>query len=950
MKKLLLIYHLWFVFAHAQEMNAKLNSYNLQVTSNTDGSMFKFISPQTDVQNTLLKEPPKVQVKDLNLPTALVMKDLALTLTVNPSMDVEGDLPEYKYTPAKEHPKIYNVVKVLHTHHDVEPIVKEFAKSSGDDNGSGLSDENTHSTKSEISGKKQVNVQSQKENDLFDEDQDSSSGEEESDAVENFPPKAPEIPIELGNKNKKVQQQNSRLNKEGMSTIDEKKKKPCSETTCVEQSKGGGSDENQSDDSEPKPDIPIELGLTEKDSEEDYKTVDIDQKTPESFIMVLNEDESGNKRKRRSAMEAFHQHRHRSIKRKTHQKRQRKRQLRKRQRKNGKSNRKTYVNRNGSKRSEINIVKGKMKSIEHFKQSNPKRKHIIPVEKPIQIYVRTLAKDVQNVMAEAKKVLQNTNQVEHGLKRIVGGASLLSSVATDAMKYSKYFHADTRNSSLEYLQEKAIVALISAQQAAQEAIESAQLAREASNKATDIARRMDIAKTPAKSLLDTALKETVQTEKAAKFAAFQNEKVRNISKFLNTTFKRMTVMMREKPTIINKQLPRQNQSSLVSNNTAPVKPIDLDYKDFGEDSKPVSSSIHKEKPLETVAKKKKDILKPIHLVPGQFTGFKRSRIHPIPVATKSNEVSGESKGGNIQNARSIIVNKVNDKRNQIKNILSNVIPQDLSSPIIQQSQISNNKRSEIINTPIEENTIAIKRFKSIGSQQLVEGDSEPEITLDNTGASITNNGGNQELLRQSPKFTSAPNNQEYIESINDAPLTSGFKVEATILPGKPAMMIPNSSNKNIESQPMQNKSPSKRNSTASTTFDSNASGSGADATEDDGDDIDLSKILKAPISVDVHVSSIKDHGNVESTPDAESENQNDQEAGNNKSEALDPFGFTKDNSLTTSKHEEVVDPFGFNDFQISDRKVNHRDEISMDDSDVKMSTPKRVANLLDWDR
>ena len=130
---------------------------------------------------------------------------------------------------------------------------------------------------------------------------------------------------------------------------------------------------------------------------------------------------------------------------------------------------------------------------------------------------------------------------------------------------------------------------------------------------------MDIAKTPSKNLVDTTLKEAVQAEKAAKFAALQHAKVRNISTFLNTTFKRMNVMMKEKQTVVNqldKQLPQKNLSAIVSNNTAPVKPIDLDYKDFGEDTKSISSSLHKEKPLAAVANKKKVIQKPIHLVPG----------------------------------------------------------------------------------------------------------------------------------------------------------------------------------------------------------------------------------------------------------------------------------------------------------------------------------------------
>ena len=112
----------------SQEMNAKMNSYNLQMTSNSDGTMLKFISPETDVQNTYLKTPPKVQVNDIPLPVALVLPALGLSLTLNPKMSIEGELPEYTYTNVKTNPKIVNVEKVLHTNHDVQPIIKHFAR------------------------------------------------------------------------------------------------------------------------------------------------------------------------------------------------------------------------------------------------------------------------------------------------------------------------------------------------------------------------------------------------------------------------------------------------------------------------------------------------------------------------------------------------------------------------------------------------------------------------------------------------------------------------------------------------------------------------------------------------------------------------------------------------------------------------------------------------------
>ena len=116
--------------AFSQEMNAKMNSYNMQMTANSDGTMLKFVSPETDVQNTYLQTPPKVQVNDIPLPVALMLPVLGLSLTLNPKMSIEGDFPEYQYTNAKTNPKIVNVEKILHTNHDVQPIIKHFARTS----------------------------------------------------------------------------------------------------------------------------------------------------------------------------------------------------------------------------------------------------------------------------------------------------------------------------------------------------------------------------------------------------------------------------------------------------------------------------------------------------------------------------------------------------------------------------------------------------------------------------------------------------------------------------------------------------------------------------------------------------------------------------------------------------------------------------------------------------
>ena len=107
-----------------------------------------------------------------------------------------------------------------------------------------------------------------------------------------------------------------------------------------------------------------------------------------------------------------------------------------------------------------------------------------------------LSKDLQNIRNQAKRVLQNTDQVSNGLKRIVDGTSILSSISSDAVKNAKFFGANHQDSNMEYLYEQSIVALIAAKKASREAEESALNAKEASVKASETARRMSISRAP----------------------------------------------------------------------------------------------------------------------------------------------------------------------------------------------------------------------------------------------------------------------------------------------------------------------------------------------------------------------------------------------------------------------------------------------------------------------
>ena len=181
------------------------------------------------------------------------------------------------------------------------------------------------------------------------------------------------------------------------------------------------------------------------------------------------------------------------------------------------------------KRSDIDDDQELLNTIEKLDPEIIMSKSYETNQKPLSGYMQTLAHDVRSVIGEAKDVLRHTGKVVHGLKRVINGATVLTSFTDNAIKFAKYFSIDPNNATIDYLEEKAIVAVLEAQKAASEAKEAAIMAKSASKKAKMAARKILTAEKKNKSLQSmigyahASVKQALLAEKAAK-VAFRDKK------------------------------------------------------------------------------------------------------------------------------------------------------------------------------------------------------------------------------------------------------------------------------------------------------------------------------------------------------------------------------------------------------------------------------------------
>ena len=170
-------------------------------------------------------------------------------------------------------------------------------------------------------------------------------------------------------------------------------------------------------------------------------------------------------------------------------------------------------------------------------------------QKPFEGYMRKLALDVNGVMGDAKYMLRDTGKLIHGLKRVVKGASILTGFTNNAVKYAKYFAMEPNNVTIDYLEEKAIIALLDAQKAANESKKAAKLARVASIKAIDTEKRIENSEGDSQDIKSIMpfVKATdilaTKAEKAAKLAKLEKQKAEKDFVIMNRQLSRMSQKM-----------------------------------------------------------------------------------------------------------------------------------------------------------------------------------------------------------------------------------------------------------------------------------------------------------------------------------------------------------------------------------------------------------------------
>ena len=196
-------------------------------------------------------------------------------------------------------------------------------------------------------------------------------------------------------------------------------------------------------------------------------------------------------------------------------------------------------------------------------------------DKPLQGYMQKLADDVRSVMGEAKSVLRNTGRVVHGLKRVISGATVLTSFTNNAVKFAKYFSMEPDNSTIDYLEEKAVVALLESQKAAQEAKNAARLAKFASEKAQAAERRMEVLTQHHGNLeaafpyIQIANKQASKAKRLAKHAVQSEKKTEADVLLVDTELSKMSNQLGFKNTEVEPILKVNKTSGLKESNELP---------------------------------------------------------------------------------------------------------------------------------------------------------------------------------------------------------------------------------------------------------------------------------------------------------------------------------------------------------------------------------------------
>ena len=151
---------------------------------------------------------------------------------------------------------------------------------------------------------------------------------------------------------------------------------------------------------------------------------------------------------------------------------------------------------------------------------------------------------VDHVVSEAKNVLEDTGKIVHGIKRVINGAKMLTDFTKNAVKFAKYFAMEPGNATVDFFEEKAVMAVLEAQKAAAEAKIAAVEAKEAAKRVKGLVQRFEkkkegIGPKRSKKLIRYMEGQAKKAEKFAQMTSFKEKDARKDAVSVDEALRRM---------------------------------------------------------------------------------------------------------------------------------------------------------------------------------------------------------------------------------------------------------------------------------------------------------------------------------------------------------------------------------------------------------------------------
>eukprot|EP00795_Rhopilema_esculentum_P005192 gene5192-326_t len=165
-------------------------------------------------------------------------------------------------------------------------------------------------------------------------------------------------------------------------------------------------------------------------------------------------------------------------------------------------------------------------------------------------YVDGMKSKVHHVVAEAKAVLEDTGKIVHGLKKVISGAKRLTEFTNNAVTFAKYFAREPTNATVDFFEEKAVIAVLESQKAAADAKIAAVVAREAARKVKLIAKQIRGKSRSFDKKLSKAVKyaegQAHRAEQAARISSFKEKDARKDAIIADKALRKMVKLANKK--------------------------------------------------------------------------------------------------------------------------------------------------------------------------------------------------------------------------------------------------------------------------------------------------------------------------------------------------------------------------------------------------------------------